>query len=76
MGCDKKSKPYYDSQLVRLTKSTYDKLKNLKEEDSFNTIIEKMYLIYTNRIVTEAELRHEIKLELIHILLGYLRKEQ
>jgi len=76
MGCEKESKPYYDSELVRLKKTTYDKLKTLKEKDSFNTIIEKMYILYTNRIVTELELRHEIKLELTTILLGYLRKEQ
>jgi len=76
MGCENKSDPYYDSKVIRLRKVTYDNLKTLKEKDSFDEIIRKMHLLYINRIVTEAELRYEIKKELIEMLLRYLEKEQ
>ena len=75
MGCENKVDPYTDSKLIRLRKSTYDKLKSLKEKESFDEIITKMHLIYINRIVTESELRYTVKKELIEIMLRYLEKE-
>jgi len=72
MGCDTD----LESKLIRVRKTTYDKLDNLKEPtESFNDVINKMHLIYINRIVTESELRYTIKKELTEILLRYLEKE-
>ena len=72
MGCN----DYADSKLVRLRKNTYETLEEFKKDkESFDKIITKMILIYRNRIVTESELRYEVKKELIEILLRYLEKE-
>jgi len=75
MGCENNSDLYQDSKLVRIKKSTYDNLKTLKEKGTFDEVINKMHLIYINRIVTEAEIRYTIKKELIELLLKYLEKE-
>jgi len=75
MGCENNSDLYQDSKLVRIKKSTYDKLKTLKEKGTFDEVINKMHIIYLNRIVTEAEIRYTTKKELIEILLKYLEKE-
>jgi len=78
MGCetDSDTDSYTESQLIRVRKSTYNKLSELKgEKDSFEKVMHKMIPIYINRIITESELRYNVKKEITEILLRYLEKE-